>query len=54
MVECMQDCRDELLGLLKEEKLVGATLLILANKQDLPSALSVAEIIEVCHSNSNL
>ena len=43
----MQDCKNELLGLLKEEKLVGASLLILANKQDLPSALTVAEIIEV-------
>ena len=40
-------CRDELHGLLKEEKLVGATLLILANKQDLHGALPAAQIKEV-------
>ena len=40
-------CRDELHGLLKEEKLVGATLLILANKQDLRGALPAAQIREV-------
>ena len=43
----LEICRDELHGLLKEEKLVGATLLILANKQDLQGALSAAEIKEV-------
>ena len=40
-------CRAELHRLLKEEKLAGATLLILANKQDLPGALSAAEIRKV-------
>ncbi|KAK9842022.1 hypothetical protein WJX81_004618 [Elliptochloris bilobata] len=40
----MQDCRAELHGLLKEEKLAGASLLILANKQDLPGALSASQI----------
>jgi len=43
----LQDCRDELRGLLKEERLLGATLLILANKQDIPSALSLRQIEEV-------
>ncbi len=40
----MQDCRTELHGLLKEEKLAGASLLILANKQDVPGALSAQQI----------
>lgn len=39
--------REELLGLLKEERLFGATLLVLANKQDIPSALSLQQIEEV-------
>ncbi len=42
-----QDCRNELLALLQEERLAGASLLILANKQDLPSALSLDQIKEV-------
>lgn len=33
--------------LLKEERLAGATLLVLANKQDLPGALSAQEIKDV-------
>jgi GTPase SAR1 family protein len=41
------DCRAELAGLLQEERLFGATLLILANKQDIPSALSLPQIEEV-------
>ena len=40
----VQDCRAELHGLLKEEKLAGASLLILANKQDMPGALSAQQI----------
>ena len=41
------DCAAELGVLLKEEKLAGASLLILANKQDLPGALSLEEITQV-------
>jgi len=37
-------CRTELHALLVEEKLAGASLLVLANKQDLDGALSLAEI----------
>ena len=40
----LQDCKDEFDKLLEEEKLAGATLLIFANKQDLPGALSKEEI----------
>eukprot|EP00873_Tetraselmis_striata_P037504 jgi/Tetstr1/457768/TSEL_044313.t1 len=43
-VRRLQDCRQELHNLLKEEKLAGATLLIFSNKQDLPGALSAEEI----------
>ena len=40
----LEDCRKELQSLLQEERLLGATLLVFANKQDLPGALSVEEI----------
>ncbi|KAL3689047.1 hypothetical protein R1sor_015356 [Riccia sorocarpa] len=43
----LQDCRDELHGLLKEEKLLGSSLLIFANKQDLKGSLKPAEIAKV-------
>jgi ADP-ribosylation factor-like protein 2 len=47
-------CREELNVLLLEERLAGATLLVLANKQDLPGALSAQEIKDVrylkCHT----
>ncbi|KAK3287368.1 ADP-ribosylation factor-like protein 2 [Cymbomonas tetramitiformis] len=43
----LEDCRDELHKLLVEEKLAGASLLILANKQDISGALSPSEIEKV-------
>jgi len=43
----LEDCRDELHGLLKEEKLTGASLLILANKQDIKGALQPEELAKV-------
>ena len=45
----LEDCRKELHGLLQEERLLGATLLVFANKQDLAGALSLEEIREVLH-----
>lgn len=42
----LKDCKRELDNLLQEERLSGASLLILANKQDIPKALSVQEITE--------
>ncbi|XP_069821616.1 ADP-ribosylation factor-like protein 2 isoform X2 [Dendropsophus ebraccatus] len=42
----LQDCAQELSGLLLEERLAGATLLVFANKQDLPGALSKDAIRE--------
>jgi len=40
----MSDCRDELVGLLREERLAGATLLVFANKQDLAGSMTLEEI----------
>ncbi|VVC92306.1 unnamed protein product [Leptidea sinapis] len=40
------DCAKELHTLLREERLAGATLLVFANKSDLPGALTVEEIKE--------
>lgn len=40
----LDQCRAELQALLGQEKLAGASLLILCNKQDLSGALSLEEI----------
>ncbi|XP_054758125.1 ADP-ribosylation factor-like protein 2 [Lytechinus pictus] len=42
----LMDCKQELHSLLLEERLNGATLIVFANKQDLPGALSADEIRE--------
>ncbi|XP_028329675.1 ADP-ribosylation factor-like protein 2 [Gouania willdenowi] len=42
----LEDCRQELNSLLLEERLAGATLLVFANKQDLPGALTKEAIQE--------
>jgi len=42
----LEDCKKELHQLLQEERLLGATLLVFANKQDLPGALKAEEIKE--------
>lgn len=41
------DCAEELRTILQQEKLAGASLLIFANKQDLPGALPADEIAKV-------
>ena len=46
-VRRLRDCKDELRKLLGEEKLAGASLLIFANKQDIPGALTKEEIAAV-------
>ncbi|KAH7422093.1 hypothetical protein KP509_13G090200 [Ceratopteris richardii] len=43
----LDDCKSELHNLLKEERLSGASLLVLANKQDIRGALKPAEIAKV-------
>ena len=42
--ERVRESADELRKLLAEPELDGATLLVFANKQDLPTALSVSEL----------
>ncbi|KAI3946584.1 hypothetical protein MKX01_014442, partial [Papaver californicum] len=46
-VRRLADCKMELDNLLKEERLSGATLLIIANKQDIQGALTPHEIAKV-------
>ncbi|RUS25668.1 ADP-ribosylation factor family-domain-containing protein [Jimgerdemannia flammicorona] len=43
----LDDCRQELHSLLQEERLAGATLLVFANKQDLPGAVSDVQLRKV-------
>jgi len=40
----LEDTKKELHSLLKQEKLMGATLLIFCNKQDIPGSLTADEI----------
>jgi ADP-ribosylation factor-like protein 2 len=49
----LEMCRDELFGLLQQEKLAGASLLIFANKQDMEGALSSGEIASVLELDQN-
>eukprot|EP00475_Leptophrys_vorax_P019478 TRINITY_DN2662_c0_g1_i2.p1 TRINITY_DN2662_c0_g1~~TRINITY_DN2662_c0_g1_i2.p1 ORF type:complete len:153 (+),score=25.99 TRINITY_DN2662_c0_g1_i2:172-630(+) len=44
--ERAMEARDELHRMLNEDELRGCTLLVLANKQDLPNAMSAAEITD--------
>lgn len=43
----LEDCMNELHGLLLEERLAGATLLVFANKQDLPGAYIMEQLKEI-------
>ena len=57
-LERIQTCRDELFQLLRQEKLAGVSLLILANKQDCASensnaALSVERIADLLQLHSS-
>lgn len=42
----LEDTKKELHSLLKQEKLMGATLLVFCNKQDIPGSLTADEIKE--------
>ena len=44
--ERMQEAKEELFRLLKEEELRNCTVLVYANKQDLPNVMSTAEVTE--------
>ncbi|KAI0092482.1 ADP-ribosylation factor family-domain-containing protein [Irpex rosettiformis] len=48
----MKDCKEELHSLLLEDRLAGASLLIFANKQDIPGTMSTAEIREALDLSS--
>eukprot|EP01025_Chloroclados_australasicus_P017688 TRINITY_DN1901_c1_g2_i2.p2 TRINITY_DN1901_c1_g2~~TRINITY_DN1901_c1_g2_i2.p2 ORF type:complete len:185 (-),score=12.10 TRINITY_DN1901_c1_g2_i2:117-671(-) len=48
----LEDCRDELHKLLKEEKLAGATLLVLSNKNDIASAIPPEKLAQVLELNN--
>jgi ADP-ribosylation factor-like protein 2 len=49
----LQLCRDELHQLLRHERLAGATLLIFANKQDVPGACTSREIERILMQTDN-
>ncbi|KAE9965745.1 hypothetical protein EG328_009423 [Venturia inaequalis] len=40
----LEDCREELMKLLQEERLMGASLLVFKNKSDVPGCLSEDEV----------
>ena len=42
----MEECRDELFHFMKEDELKDCIILVMANKQDLPNAMTVQEITE--------
>ncbi|TGZ83750.1 ADP-ribosylation factor family protein [Ascodesmis nigricans] len=42
----LQDCAEELAGLLQQERLLGASLLVFANKSDVAGGMGVQEIRE--------
>lgn len=44
--ERIEKSREELMKMLNEDELRDAVLLVFANKQDLPNAMSCAEIVE--------
>ncbi|ELV12368.1 ADP-ribosylation factor 1 [Tupaia chinensis] len=54
---CVNEAREELMRMLAEDELRGAVLLVFANKQDLPNAMSAAKITDklglhsLCHKN---
>ncbi|ORY28015.1 putative ADP-ribosylation-like factor [Naematelia encephala] len=47
----LRDCGAELRGLLNEDRLAGATLLVFANKQDLSGSLSLEQIRDALELN---
>ncbi|KAK7050887.1 hypothetical protein VNI00_004999 [Paramarasmius palmivorus] len=49
----MKDCKEELHSLLLEDRLAGASLLIFANKRDLPGSMSEDEIRKVLDLDSS-
>ncbi|CDO64640.1 ADP-ribosylation factor [Plasmodium reichenowi] len=50
--ERIDDAREELHRMINEEELKDAIILVFANKQDLPNAMSAAEVTEKLHLNT--
>ncbi|KAH6897164.1 ADP-ribosylation factor family-domain-containing protein [Thelonectria olida] len=48
----IEDCRDELQGLLQEERLAGASLLVFANKTDVEGCMTEQEILSALQLES--
>merc|ERR1719281_323443 len=48
----IDDARDELFKILADEEMNDAVLLVLANKQDLPNAMSTNEVVEKLNLHS--
>ncbi|PVV00783.1 hypothetical protein BB560_004820, partial [Smittium megazygosporum] len=46
-VSRLSDCAQELASILTEQKLVGASLLVFANKQDIPGAITPEELLKI-------
>ena len=49
--ERIEDCRYELMQVMSAEELKKCCLLVLANKQDLPNAMTISEISEKLELN---
>ena len=47
----LPECKDEIWRMLAEQELKSAPLLVMANKQDLPNAMSVEEITDQLELN---
>ena len=50
--ERISECKDEIWRLLAEDELKSSLFLVMANKQDLPHAMSVEEVTEKLDLNS--
>ena len=50
--ERIEECREEIWRFLGEDELRECTVLVMANKQDLPNAMSVDEITDKLRLNS--
>jgi len=50
-VQRLEMCKNELHTMLLEERLAGATLLIFANKQDIPTAMSIQQVLGAIEAN---
>lgn len=50
--ERISECKDELWRFLQEDELTDCVLLVMANKQDLPNAMSTTEVTEKLELNA--